>query len=247
MLNLHAAAGTVNQNYANILLMLLCLRQACGHPFLVKDYNSDSVGKVSVEMAKRVPRDMLINLLDCLEMSFAICHVCNDPPEDPFVTIMSTIHLKSELFLRFWRQIVKCIVPWNATEVLCLLKRNLQRIAQVLVLQAHNSYSETPDEGPIKTIIFSQWTSMLDLVETSLSESCIQYTRLDGTMTLGARDRAVKDFNTDPENWADLSSYCNTNHYQGHSGRQDISTPGRGEKWLHLLLVKTKVAELQLA
>ncbi|KAL0000272.1 hypothetical protein SO802_019874 [Lithocarpus litseifolius] len=60
-------------------------------------------------------------------------------------------------------------------------------------------YSETPVEGPIKTIIFSQWTSMLDLVETSLNESCIQYTRLDGKMTLGARDRAVKDFSTDPE------------------------------------------------
>lgn len=54
-------------------------------------------------------------------------------------------------------------------------------------------------EGPVKTIVFSQWTGMLDLVETSLNESCIQYRRLDGTMSLAARDRAVKDFNTDPE------------------------------------------------
>jgi SNF2 family DNA or RNA helicase len=73
----YAAAGTVNQNYANILLMLLRLRQACDHPFLVKDYKSDSVGKDSVEMAKRLPRDMLINLMNCLETSFAICRVCN--------------------------------------------------------------------------------------------------------------------------------------------------------------------------
>ncbi|KAK9274964.1 hypothetical protein L1049_022221 [Liquidambar formosana] len=40
---------------------------------------------------------------------------------------------------------------------------------------------------------------MLDLVEISLNQSCMQYRRLDGSMTLASRDRAVKDFNTDPE------------------------------------------------
>lgn len=59
--------------------------------------------------------------------------------------------------------------------------------------------SNSPNDGPIKTIIFSQWTGMLDLVETSLNEHCIQYRRLDGTMSLASRDRAVRDFNTDPE------------------------------------------------
>lgn len=73
----YAAAGTVNQNYANILLMLLRLRQACDHPLLVKDYNSDPVGKDSVEMAKKLPREMLINLFNSLETAFAICCVCH--------------------------------------------------------------------------------------------------------------------------------------------------------------------------
>lgn len=72
-----ADAGTVNQNYANILLMLLRLRQACDHPLLVKEYDFDSVGKISGEMAKRLPRDMLIDLLSRLETSSAICCVCS--------------------------------------------------------------------------------------------------------------------------------------------------------------------------
>lgn len=63
-----------------------------------------------------------------------------------------------------------------------------------------NSNQET--EGPIKAIIFSQWTRMLDLVEMSMNHSCIQYRRLDGTMSLAARDRAVREFNTDPEVWS---------------------------------------------
>lgn len=62
-------------------------------------------------------------------------------------------------------------------------------------------------QGPIKTIVFSQWTRMLDLFEYSLNQYCIQYRRLDGSMSLAARDRAVREFNTSPEVCFPLS--CN--------------------------------------
>lgn len=60
------------------------------------------------------------------------------------------------------------------------------------------------DKGSItvvgeKAIVFSQWTRMLDLLESCLKNSSIQYRRLDGTMSVVARDKAVKDFNTLPE------------------------------------------------
>ena len=50
-----------------------------------------------------------------------------------------------------------------------------------------------------KAIVFSQWTGMLDLLEACLKSSSIQYRRLDGTMSVVARDKAVKDFNILPE------------------------------------------------
>lgn len=50
-----------------------------------------------------------------------------------------------------------------------------------------------------KAIVFSQWTRMLDLLEACLKDSSIGYRRLDGTMSVHARDKAVKDFNTLPE------------------------------------------------
>ena len=62
-----------------------------------------------------------------------------------------------------------------------------------------SEHSNRETDGPLKAIVFSQWTSMLDLVEMSLNHSCIQYRRLDGTMSLASRDRAVRDFNADPE------------------------------------------------
>ncbi|OAY72668.1 putative ATP-dependent helicase C23E6.02 [Ananas comosus] len=62
-----------------------------------------------------------------------------------------------------------------------------------------STHSTANPENPVKAIVFSQWTSMLDLLELSLNRDLIQYRRLDGTMSLIMRDRAVRDFNTDPE------------------------------------------------
>ncbi|WMV13615.1 hypothetical protein MTR67_007000 [Solanum verrucosum] len=73
----YAAAGTVKQNYANILLMLLRLRQACDHPKLVKRESYNSVGRASSEMAKKLPKEMVENLLKQLETSLVTCSVCD--------------------------------------------------------------------------------------------------------------------------------------------------------------------------
>jgi len=58
-------------------LMLLRLRQACDHPLLVKHYNSNSLWKASVEMAKKLPEEKRLSLLKCLEASLALCGICN--------------------------------------------------------------------------------------------------------------------------------------------------------------------------
>ncbi|XP_024987397.1 helicase-like transcription factor CHR28 isoform X1 [Cynara cardunculus var. scolymus] len=256
----YAAAGTVRQNYANILLMLLRLRQACDHPLLVKGFSSESVGPASTKMAKNLPKDMQANLLNLLE-TLNICLLCSDPPEDAVITICGHIYclqcvsdyltgddntcpspncksqigsdvLFSEATLR------SCISGDDHYE--CLSKSNenspvfqdnyaSSKIRATLdIIQSHyraeisNSAgngntsftgntssssgigdprcsSASQAEGPIKTIVFSQWTRMLDLVEWSLNQHCIEYRRLDGSMSLVSRDRAVKEFNTDPE------------------------------------------------
>ncbi|XAR53171.1 DNA helicase [Bertholletia excelsa] len=267
----YAAAGTVNQNYANILLMLLRLRQACDHPLLVKGHNSDPVGRVSSKIAKRLPRDMLVRLLNLLETSLAICRVCNDPPEDAVVTmcghvfcyqcvseyltgddnmcpaprckeqlgadaVFSKATLRSCISedsdsnslstseypdsskvlnneyssskIRAALEILQshCKVKSPSVESHNLVRCNGDSSYSGMGESSHSGSAEHPmvdldleSEGPLKAIVFSQWTSMLDLVEVSLNQSCIQYRRLDGTMTLASRDRAVKEFSSDPE------------------------------------------------
>nr|KJB66664.1 hypothetical protein B456_010G151100 [Gossypium raimondii] len=272
----YAAAGTVKQNYVNILLMLLRLRQACDHPLLVRGFDSNSSWKLSIETARKLPQEKLTFLLSCLS-SLELCGICNDPPEDAVVTIcghvfcnqcisehltgddkqcptknckgqlsassvFSNTSLNSSLSEQpgedksldcSGSKVVEVIGPCSedslndsskikaALDVLkSLAKPQDNRLrtsgcpegssdlqspdslnglpdGKDLVMGASsNDSSKAPGE---KAIVFSQWTRMLDLFEACLKSSSIQYRRLDGTMSVAARDKAVKDFNTLPE------------------------------------------------
>ncbi|KAF3505622.1 hypothetical protein F2Q69_00003870 [Brassica cretica] len=256
---LRRTKGTLSQNYANILLMLLRLRQACDHPQLVKGYNSDPVGKESREAVKRLPREARINLLKRLESSSAICNICNDPPENPVISLCGHVfcyqcvseHINGDENVcpvrrcreDFGRDVVfsKSALRSSTTNDLgsscsqnksfsqksefssskikavldilqSLSKQGRRNSGQrpssslpheddddVTIVEPTTLHSSSPIQGPIKTIVFSQWTGMLDLVEISFIENGIEFRRLDGTMSLLARDRAVKEFSKDPD------------------------------------------------
>ncbi|XP_021750620.1 helicase-like transcription factor CHR28 isoform X1 [Chenopodium quinoa] len=269
----YAAAGTVNQNYANILLMILRLRQACDHPLLVKGFNSDSGKRTNLQKAKKLPTHVLMGLLDHLEAASAICLICTDPAEDAVVTICGHVfcyqcvadYLNGDDNLcparKCKQQLSDDVLFSEATLISCVsgddgniltdngssktlsilsneyssskIKAALEILfshcelnskcievdelgetskensvsAQVRTEKMESSSSQVRTEkmegsssqGPIKTIVFSQWTRMLDLFEYSLNLYCLQYRRLDGSMSLAARDRAVREFNSDPE------------------------------------------------
>jgi len=54
------------------------------------------------------------------------------------------------------------------------------------------------DDGVVKTVVFSQWTTMLDRVEDALDNTGIRYERLDGTMKREDRSRAMEALKNDP-------------------------------------------------
>jgi len=53
-------------------------------------------------------------------------------------------------------------------------------------------------DGIVKTVVFSQWTSMLDKIEDALETAGICYDRLDGTMKRDERARAMDSLKYDP-------------------------------------------------
>ncbi|WCJ26979.1 SNF2 domain-containing protein / helicase domain-containing protein / zinc finger protein-related [Euphorbia peplus] len=274
----YAAAGTVKQNYVNILLMLLRLRQACDHPLLVKGIGSNALGKSSIEIAKKLAREKQMDLLNCLEASLALCGICNDSPEDAVVSLCGHVFcnqciserltgdenqcanskckyrlnkssvfsketLKSSLSgqpaedvsgseittavnrnseglsfnsskIRAALEVLQSLAPpKDCTSTIGSLDISLDVNARVSPESSCNSGNSVKDGSGSevlnvndnvkvvgeKAIVFSQWTKMLDLLEACLKSSSIQYRRLDGTMSVVARDKAVKDFNTLPE------------------------------------------------
>lgn len=55
-----------------------------------------------------------------------------------------------------------------------------------------------PGEPPYKSVVFSGWTSHLDLIQIALDNAGITYTRLDGKMSRTARNAAMDSFRDDP-------------------------------------------------
>lgn len=54
-------------------------------------------------------------------------------------------------------------------------------------------------EPPVKAVIFSGWTTHLDLIQLALSNSKINYVRLDGSMSRKHRNEALEAFSHDDE------------------------------------------------
>jgi SNF2 family DNA or RNA helicase len=72
--------------------------------------------------------------------------------------------------------------------------------ALVEELREHKKKSEAnPHERPYKSVVFSGWTSHLDLIEKALNREGITFTRLDGKMTRTARNLAMEEFRDNPD------------------------------------------------
>jgi len=65
------------------------------------------------------------------------------------------------------------------------------------LLKSEAESAARPDEPPFKSVIFSAWTSHLDLIEIALQQARISFTRLDGKMSRTARSLAMATFQTD--------------------------------------------------
>lgn len=68
-------------------------------------------------------------------------------------------------------------------------------VADLLESKAQSEIN--PDEPPFKSVVFSGWTSHLDLIEFALKNAGITFTRLDGSMSRKARTQAMDDFRED--------------------------------------------------
>ncbi|KAJ6395552.1 hypothetical protein OIU77_020741 [Salix suchowensis] len=187
--------GRVLHNYASILELLLRLRQCCDHPFLVmsrgdtqeySDLNKLAKrflkgGQIALEgEATNVPSrayiEEVVEELKCLLASWrnassGLCPVCRKT-----ITRQELITVPTDS--RFQMDIEK---NWVESSKIVALLQELEN------LRSSGS----------KSILFSQWTAFLDLLQIPLSRSNISFVRLDGTLNQQQRERVIKQFSED--------------------------------------------------
>ncbi|PPQ99319.1 hypothetical protein CVT24_009187 [Panaeolus cyanescens] len=175
-----------NKNYMSMLLLLLRMRQACNHPILVsKDYKQDTD---AVEPRAVKGKDDL------------------EPDADDLIAAFGQLGVtkKCQLCMTVLNSDNTAEAPWQTHCTDCAL----------LAAEAEKSESDRPSSAKIrmvlkllrdiddrsqseeKTIIFSQFTSMLDLIEPFLQDKGIKYVRYDGSMAPKEREAALEKIKT---------------------------------------------------
>ncbi|EEF37546.1 DNA repair protein RAD16 [Ricinus communis] len=206
--NTYVQAGTLMNNYAHIFDLLTRLRQAVDHPYLV--------------VYSKTPPQRGGNLFDTDNEQ--VCDICHDPAEDPVVTSCSHVFCKACL-LDFSASLgrVSCptcyslltvdlttktdagdqtakttIMGFKSSSILNRIQLNdFQTSTKIEALREEIRFMVERD-GSAKGIVFSQFTSFLDLISYSLHKSGINCVQLVGSMSLPARDNAIKRFSEDP-------------------------------------------------
>ncbi len=210
-----AKAKKGDHTMTHLLEVLLRLRQTCNHWKMCGDervkkllelVGSNEVIDVTNVANRKALQDLLQVQIDSQEE----CPVCLDSLKNPVITACAHA---------FCRDCIERVVQ---TQHKCPMCRAALADNDQLVEPAAN-FGEgdevDPDIDPevtsskiealvkilkaseadpdVKTVVFSQWTSFLDLVQAQLLRNDLNFTRLDGKMNSTRRDLAIESLNTD--------------------------------------------------
>ncbi|XP_051215699.1 DNA repair protein RAD16 [Lolium perenne] len=206
----YVVAGTLLNNYAHIFDLLTRLRQAVDHPYLVA-YSQTAVLRGECKKEGN----------DATEMQ---CGICDDLAKDFVATSCDHVFCKTCLLdyaatlenvtcptcsipitVDFTTESSREKVPANlkGSKRSGILGR-LQSLADFKTSTKIDALREEirnmiERDGSAKGIVFSQFTSFLDLIEFSLQRSGIKCVQLNGRMNLVEKGRAIDTFINDPD------------------------------------------------
>ncbi|KAJ7632980.1 SNF2 family N-terminal domain-containing protein [Roridomyces roridus] len=172
--------------YIGVLLLLLRLRQACNHPCLVsKDIQADidavePKAKKSSSEAGDVDGDDLAAAFGSLNVNTRKCQMC-------------MLEITPGNMVEGQGYCIDCAPLAIQSKEEGSGRTSSAKLRMILKLLRD---IDERSEGEEKTIIFSQFTSMLDLIEPFLREKGIRFVRYDGSMKPVDREAALEKIRT---------------------------------------------------
>lgn len=222
--NTYVQSGTVLNNYAHIFDILIRLRQAVDHPYLVTHSETTTyASEAAVATAGKKKKG------DVEET----CGICHEPLEDVQAVKANCSHYFCQLCIEEYIKTVKdgedfgedakvhcpvCdklltisllseeqdISAWESIRkqrksILDRIdKTHFQSSTKVEALMQELTKMVHGDLGA-KAIVFSQFVNMLDLIEFRLITGGISCVKLQGSMNIDVRDKIIKSFNENHE------------------------------------------------
>lgn len=202
-----------SETFQHLLEILLRMRQACNHWQLC----GEGITKVLAQLQNQKTLDLtpenktaLQDMLQIQIESQEDCPICLETLHNPVITTCAHA-FGQECISRVIETQKKCpmcradlgddaclVHPANecgdaiADDEMDLTQSSTKLESMMEILSA------TKAEGD-KTIVFSQWTRFLDIVQARLDRDGYKYCRIDGTMNAQKRDAALRALDEDPK------------------------------------------------
>ncbi|EJD52040.1 hypothetical protein AURDEDRAFT_98801 [Auricularia subglabra TFB-10046 SS5] len=186
-----AKNDAVMKNLTSVLVMLLRLRQACDHPSLVsKDYrkDADALDASSSQKEGKDDADALADMFGGLSVAKAKCTICqielepdHKSPNCSDCALTLAIEARRKSVGRPGASLNLDLPPESAK-----IRKMLELLQKI----------DEESDGEDKTIIFSQFTTMMDLMEPFLKDAGIKFVRYDGSMNSDQRKAAIERIQT---------------------------------------------------
>lgn len=198
--------GTTNA-YNHLLEVLIRLRQVCNHWELCPKDRFDLPDTFGT--ALQLTPEVTAALQAALKLKIEAqedCPICMDTMDEPVITACTHTFcfpciervINEQKKCPFCRaeleSIAKLVKPAVEADEVTKVSSTSSKIEALLsILKA----TRAKGDGT-KTIIFSQWTSFLDIVQKHLKEEGFKHSRIDGKMTAKTRDAAIEALDEDP-------------------------------------------------
>ncbi|BAE61932.1 unnamed protein product [Aspergillus oryzae RIB40] len=199
--------------YSHLLEVILRLRQVCNHWALCKDrieklaqlLEDNKVVPLTPENIKAL-QDMLRIQIESQET----CPICLDTLEQPVITACAHTFCKGciEQVIERQHKCPMCRAEITDTSTLVEPAVEMGESTETVVADPDTPSSKiealikiltAQGQAPgTKTVVFSQWTSFLNLLEPHLNRYGVGFARVDGKMSSLARDNSTYRFSHDP-------------------------------------------------
>ncbi|KAJ4148574.1 hypothetical protein LMH87_003038 [Akanthomyces muscarius] len=182
--------GVLLNNYANIFGLIMQMRQVADHPDLILKKNAEGGQNVLICCICDEPAEDTVRS----RCKHDFCRACvlsyvhsTDEPDCPRCHIPLSIDLEQPEIEQDQSMVKK-------SSIINRIKMENWTSSSKIELLVHELHKLRSDNASHKSIIFSQFTTMLQLVEWRLRRAGITTVMLDGSMTPAQRQASIEHF-----------------------------------------------------